>query len=298
MFKHITGILLVLGSLLLGCVYFWFNEDEASKPADEEKTYWNPIEEVPKFGDLFLKEGVKPSLEKQSKTFLLIVEDSLSNSSETKESFMFLAEYDPLTNGLKMNSIADYDRQSVSNTTSNEANLKTQLEKQYDMDIDHTVTVDMDGLKSVIDELVPEGIEVTISEAMIEKYQLDQEPGTYTLYGKDLLNADPDFNRVLLQPEVMASIKDSIMSKLQGFDGMLKIPGLLKEVQASVQTDMDFNDLVSMVSTIAIKGVDDLNELSLPVTVESDTPIDEEEQSSEAVFIQTPVYKSNYPAGL
>ncbi|WP_243299952.1 LCP family protein [Bacillus litorisediminis] len=291
MFKLISGFLLIIGSLLVGCILWWSNQTDVSDPQQEQEKYWNPIEEVPKLPEFLSKEkeGLS-SDENENSTFLLMAEQ---NDQKTISLPVVFVEVNPETNDIKMSTIAINDLVEKNLVTeADQAEIKTKAEEHFDTMIDHMITVNTEGFAKLVNDIVPEGINVTITEEMVNESRINQEPGTYTLTGEDLFSNE--FGLVLMEPEVISAITDSITSNLEGLDGMIKIPSLLKESQEYVNTNMDFTKLVSLVSELAADA-EKVEVENIPVQSETNFDTEMDEQQIDAY---QPEMNSFYRAGL
>ncbi|GAA0336362.1 hypothetical protein GCM10008967_28410 [Bacillus carboniphilus] len=299
MFKYLFGFLLVAGALFVGFVYGWVNEENDGSSKQETK-YWNPIEEVPKISE-FIKGDSEPDLTESElmQTFLLWEDNLFSNENEPVTLPLLLAKVEPTSKEITMEEISMKSLLPMDKLDSLDAKgLKQWVEDQHQVSIDHTISVDMEGFMKLFDNIVPDGIEIAVTEQMVNDLQLSIKPDTYTLSGKDLLSfgTESDFSKLLYQPEVLQSIKDTVMTELQGFNGMLKIPGLLKESQSYVQSDMDYSEIISMVSTIIKNG----DEMVIPVLgqPQEDEKNKMEEDTESSQPYDSPDYRSYSPAGL
>lgn len=270
---------------------WWVNQEDVSNPNLEQESYWNPIDEVPNLPDLLSEENEEPSQHGNSeKTFLLVAEQKNRDANSLPAVF---AQLEPESNDIKMTEIAisDLFQENVISDIE-QADIKNKAEEHFNTMIDYMITVDVEGFAKLVNDIVPEGIEVTITDDMVNELGLNKEAGTYTLHGEDLFSNE--FGLVLMQPEVISTLKDTITSNLEGIEGMIKIPSLLKESQKYVKTDMDFNQLLSLVSSLAT-DVEQVKLESVPVEGEADIDVGTEEHQLEAY---QPEIDSFYQAGL
>ena len=146
--------------------------------------------------------------------------------------------------------------------------LAMAVEQNFGVHVDHTVEVNFDAFKKVVDLLG--GVEVDLSEAEAKHMTVDLaykklgtfEPGVQVLDGRQALayarirKIDNDVNRTNRQRLVIISLLKSLMSK-----GIIEINDLFKEVLPYFITDMSNEEItnyafefIPMLTSIEIKS--------------------------------------------
>ncbi|WP_028530609.1 LCP family protein [Paenibacillus sp. HW567] len=143
-----------------------------------------------------------------------------------------------------------------------EDEMKTMMGKYLGVDIDYATVLDFQGFRDVVDELG--GVDVNISENMcytdsVDGTDINLKKGQAQLNGDDALdyvryrksNCSPktkssdDFDRNKRQNEVL----NSLVGQMQSLGGVLKIGKVLDAVDDNMKTDIENEQIKSMIST-------------------------------------------------
>ncbi len=213
--------------------------------------------------------------EKEPLNILLIGVDQSAPGTRGRSDTMMLARVEPSTGSIRLVSFLRdlyVPIQGLGKTRLNaayqyggEALLKDTLAKNFDLSVDHTVTVNFSMLSDLVDQVG--GVELDIEEkerkalnAMIREYNADYglsggeitKAGTQVLDGRQALcysrlrKIDSDFQRTSRQQRVLEGL-------LHQLSGLSKWQLLRLAVQnlSRVETDLTFGDLVALAPMLA-----------------------------------------------
>lgn len=210
---------------------------------------------------------------------LLIGVDQSSPGTRGRSDTMMLARVEPSTGEVRLVSFlrdlylpipgVGKTRLNAAYQHGGEALLKQTLAKNFDLSVDHTVTVNFSMLRDLVDQLG--GVELDIAEKerkalnkLIREYNADfgltggeiTESGTQVLDGRQALcysrlrKIDSDFQRTSRQQRVLEGVlrRLSQMSKWQ----LLR---LAVQNLSRVETDLTFGDLAALAPLLAGDGL-------------------------------------------
>jgi len=120
------------------------------------------------------------------------------------------------------------------------------VESLLDIDIDYYIKTNFQGFKNIIDILG--GVTLNVEKRMYyPEEDIDLKPGLQTLNGHDALayvrfrsDGMGDIGRVERQQKFLAALTDHVKS----FATLPKIPGLIKEINTHVKTNMGAKDIL------------------------------------------------------
>ncbi|MNI30932.1 putative transcriptional regulator YvhJ [compost metagenome] len=143
-----------------------------------------------------------------------------------------------------------------------EDEMKTMMSKYLDIDVDYVTVLDFQGFRDIVDELG--GVDVNISADMcytdsVDGTDINLKKGPAQLNGDDALDyvryrksncspkteASDDFDRNKRQNEVL----HALVGQMQSLGGVLKIGKVLDAVDQNLQTDVESDQIKSMIST-------------------------------------------------
>lgn len=146
--------------------------------------------------------------------------------------------------------------------------LADTLRNMFGVEIHHYALIDFTSFESLVDIAAPNGVEIDVEKAMSEKIGVSLTPGVQKLNGKELLgyarfrsDNEGDFGRVRRQQQVIASMKDELVS----ISSIPKFPKLAGALQGYVQTDMPLTDQVKLATELTTGGGGEVDRLTLPV---------------------------------
>lgn len=146
--------------------------------------------------------------------------------------------------------------------------LADTLRNMFGVEIQHYAIVDFTSFEKLVDIGAPDGVEIDVEKDMSEKIGVTLTQGRQRLNGKQLLgyarfraDEDSDFGRVRRQQQVLAALKDEMIT----FSAIPQYPKLAGAAQGYVQTDIPVIDQVKMATDIAIGGTDEIERLTIPV---------------------------------
>lgn len=146
--------------------------------------------------------------------------------------------------------------------------LAETLRGMFGVEIHHYALIDFSSFESLVDVAAPNGVEIDVEKAMSENIGVSLTPGVQNLSGKELLgyarfraDQEGDFGRVRRQQQVIAAMKDELVS----IPAIPKYPKLAGALQGYVQTDMPLTDQVKLATQLATGGSGEVERLTLPV---------------------------------
>lgn len=221
--------------------------------------------------------------EPESKNILLVGVDSRGEERSNSDSIM-IARYDRNDKSIKLASIMRDSYVKIPNYSKkyNKINhayllggtdlLKETINSNFGIEVDSVAVIDFQGFINVIDLIAPEGIEVDVTSAMINDMKLQTKPGKQKLLAEDLLkyvrfrhDDQSDFGRVKRQQEVLISLKDEVFTQFSKLDGIVKFPKLFHEVVNNVKTDLSFDEIAGIATSLVLNPVKDVKTLRIPI---------------------------------
>lgn len=193
---------------------------------------------------------------------LLLGVDSLS--SEGRTDTIMIAQYDPETGSAKLASIMRDSYVSIPGHKDNKINqaynyggaelVRQSIKDNFGIDVQYYAIVNFDGFANVVDVLSPNGVEIDVEKRM--KYTdragglyIDFQPGLQKLNGEDLLeyarfrhDAESDFGRVRRQQQVIAAVKDELIS----IKGVTKLPKMMGTIIPYIDTNIGTGKILAL----------------------------------------------------
>lgn len=229
------------------------------------------------------KESEPINYSSDHKNFLLLGVDS-RGEEESRSDAILVARYEPDDHSMKIVSLMrdsyvkipdypfEYSKLNHAYYLGGQELLKDTIQENFGIKIDHTAVIDFNGFAAMMDILAPDGIEVEVSQQLIDDMKLDVTPGKQKLNGEQLLSyvrfrhdAKSDFGRVDRQQEVLVSIKDQVMKQFTTPEGLVKFPEMLKEVMNYVETDLNFEQAFSIGTSFLLNPITEIETLRVPV---------------------------------
>lgn len=146
--------------------------------------------------------------------------------------------------------------------------LADTLRNMFGVEIHHYALVDFSSFEKLADIAAPNGVEIDVEKDMSELIGVSLTQGQQRLNGKELLgyarfraDSEGDFGRVRRQQQVLAALKDEMVS----ITAIPKFPKLAGAAQGYVQTDMPLLDQVKMGTDMATGGSEGVERLTIPV---------------------------------
>lgn len=195
---------------------------------------------------------------KEAVNVLLLGSDSRGEKHARTDSIM-IAHYNPKTHQAKLISLMRDMYVSIPEHGEQKLNaayayggpelLRKTIKQNFGLDIHHYAIVDFKGFEKSVDLLIPDGIEVNISDEMSDGIGMTLEEGNQRLHGKELLgyvrfrhDRLSDFGRVQRQQEVVSKLKDEAVS----LHSVTKLPDLLGVLNTYIDTDVDTATLLTI----------------------------------------------------
>lgn len=259
------GILLLLFIILLAAGAYMFMQYQSGYKLAEENTESEPISfdgdpENPDYSNILVM-GVDSRGEEQSRTDTMML---LSHNKKTDEvkmtSFMRDIYADiPGYQSYKLNTAYYLGGADL---------LANTLRSMFGVEIHHYALVDFSNFEQMVDIAAPNGVKIDVEKDMSELIGVSLKQGVHDLNGKELLgyarfraDNEGDFGRVRRQQQVLAAMKDELISP----GAIPQYPKLAGAVRGYVQTDISTGNQVKLAIQLALKGGGDLERLTLPV---------------------------------
>ena len=205
-----------------------------------------------------------------------------SKSEEGRTDTIMVAQYDPETGSAKLASIMRDSYVSIPGHKDNKINqaynyggpelVRQTIKENFGIDVQYYAMVNFDGFAQVVDILSPDGVNIDVEKRM--KYTdragglyIDFQPGLQKLNGQDLLeyarfrhDAESDFGRVRRQQQVIAAIKDELIS----INGIAKLPKMMGTVQPYIDTNIRSKTILSLAKNF-LMDKKDIETIRIPI---------------------------------
>ena len=146
--------------------------------------------------------------------------------------------------------------------------LADTLRNMFGVEIHNYALVDFSSFEKLVDIAAPNGVEIDVEKDMSEHIGVSLTQGEQLLNGKELLgyarfraDSEGDFGRVRRQQQVLAALKDELVS----ISAIPKFPKLAGAAQGYVQTDMQVLDQVKLATNMSTGGTEGIERLTIPV---------------------------------
>lgn len=142
------------------------------------------------------------------------------------------------------------------------------IREMFGVEIHNYALIDFTSFETLVDIAAPGGVEIDVEKEMSEKIGVTLMPGVQNLNGQELLgyarfraDSEGDFGRVRRQQQVLAALKDELIS----VSAIPKLPKLAGAAQAYVQTDMALVDQIKLGTQLARGGGSEIERLTIPI---------------------------------
>jgi LCP family protein required for cell wall assembly len=146
--------------------------------------------------------------------------------------------------------------------------LAETIREMFGVEIHNYALIDFNSFETLVDIAAPGGVEIDVEKEMSEKIGVTLMPGVQNLNGQELLgyarfraDSEGDFGRVRRQQQVLAALKDELIS----VSAIPKLPKLAGAAQAYVQTDMALVDQIKLGTQLARGGGSEIERLTIPI---------------------------------
>lgn len=146
--------------------------------------------------------------------------------------------------------------------------LADTLREMFGLEIHHVAVIDFANFEHMVDIAAPDGVEIDVEKDMSEKIGVSLTEGVQSLNGKELLgyarfraDSEGDFGRVRRQQQVIAALKDEVIS----VSAVPNYPKLAGAVQGYIQTDLPASEGVKLAIELAMSGKSEIERLTIPV---------------------------------
>lgn len=258
------GILLLLLLVLLAVGAYFFMQYQSGKKLAEESDLpaveFNNDEENSGYENILVL-GVDSRGEEKSRTDTMMLVSHNKESDDVKiVSFMRDIYADiPEYQSYKLNTAYYLGGVDL---------LAETLRNMFGVEIHHYALVDFSSFEKLVDIAAPNGVKVDVEKDMSENIGVSLTQGKQQLNGKELLgyarfrsDSEGDFGRVRRQQQVLATLKEEMIS----ISAIPKFPKLAGAAQGYVQTDMPVLEQVKLATTLATSGTEGIERLTIPV---------------------------------
>lgn len=233
--------------------------------------------------------GVKP--EKDIWNILIIGSDSRGEQQARADTIM-IAQYNKKENTAKLASIMrdsyveipsydkKYNKINAAYYYGGPELLRKTIQHNFGIDVSHYVTIDFKAFVKIVDTIAPEGIEVNLTQTIIDDMGLQLQPGVQALHGKDLLkyarfrhDTESDFGRVKRQQEVLQVLKQTLTDKVQSMDGVLSLPIVAHELSPYIKTNLDIWALFTLGNSVLFQPINKMETIRIPIDKEYESAL-------------------------
>jgi polyisoprenyl-teichoic acid--peptidoglycan teichoic acid transferase len=222
------------------------------------------------------------SIEKEEPVNILVVGSDQRKNEAERADVLMVAQYVPEQTTVKLISIMrdtyvevpGYGKSKINHAYSWGGNelLKQTLQQNFDLEINHTVSLDFQDFINMMGIIFPEGVQVTVSEGMINHWKWTKEPGKQLLKGEEILqyvrfrgDIQSDFGRVDRQQEIIALAEKNIMDKIKSGNGISTAIGLVRESFKNIETSLSIDQVMKHGISFMFHPVDNIETLRIPV---------------------------------
>ncbi|MCI0767333.1 LCP family protein [Bacillus sp. TL12] len=240
--------------LLIGCEKA--NNPHSFHGVKQEKDVWN-----------MLIIGSDSRGEQQARADTIMIaqynkkENTAKLASIMRDSYVEIPSYDKKYN--KINAAYYYGGPEL---------LRKTIQHNLGIDVSHYVTIDFEAFVKIVDTVAPEGIDVNVTQTIIDDMGLHLQPGVQALHGKDLLkyarfrhDTESDFGRVKRQQEVLQALKQSFTDKIHSIDDILDLPIMAHKISPYVKTNLDIPTLLSLSNSIFRQPTTKIETMRIPI---------------------------------
>ncbi|WP_260632351.1 LCP family protein [Bacillus bingmayongensis] len=258
------SVFLCMIILLIGCEKA--NNPHSFQGGKQEKDIWN-----------ILIIGSDSRGERQARADTIMIaqynkkENTANLASIMRDSYVEIPSYDKKYN--KINAAYYYGGPEL---------LRKTIQHNFGIDVSHYVTIDFEAFVKIVDTIAPEGIEVNLTQTIIDDMGLHLQPGIQALHGKDLLkyarfrhDTESDFGRVKRQQEVLRALKQTLTDKVHSIDGVLNLPIMAHELSPYIKTNLDIGALFTLGNSILFQPIDKMETMRIPIDKEYEPALTE-----------------------
>ncbi|MCM3763128.1 LCP family protein [Alkalihalobacillus oceani] len=214
---------------------------------------------------------------------VLLIGIDTSDQEPARTDTIMIGQYDAKNGDAKLASIMRDTYVEIPGHMNNKINyafaaggadlLRKTIEQNFDLDIHYYAMVNFNGFVNVVDTVAPDGLEVNIENRMYYRdtaadMVIDFQPGVQTLHGDEILkyvrfrkDSENDFGRVARQQEILALLKDELLS----FSGLTRIPRLIGSVEPYLETNIGLPQMLSIGRDFALNPINDFETLRIPL---------------------------------
>ncbi|WP_332645759.1 LCP family protein [Lysinibacillus sp. 54212] len=145
---------------------------------------------------------------------------------------------------------------------------KDTISQMFHVPIHHYAIIDFKQFESLVDILVPNGVEMDVEKDMSENIDVSIKKGKQKLNGQELLgyarfrmDKEGDFGRVNRQQKVIEALKDEVLS----LENVKNLPKAIGAAQGYVSTDVGSMDQLKTVLSIAVGGGVNIDKMTIPL---------------------------------
>lgn len=146
--------------------------------------------------------------------------------------------------------------------------LADTLRNMFGLEIHHYALLDFKSFEALVDVVAPDGVEINVEKEMSKDIGVTLTPGLQNLDGQELLgyarfraDSEGDFGRVRRQQEVIAALKEELIS----ISAIPKYPKLAGTAQGYIQTDISMMKQIELAARLAVGGGGEVERLTIPV---------------------------------
>ena len=228
-----------------------------------------------------LKNSTFVPQKKEPLMILVLGSDQRSEESARSDSII-LTQYNPKDHHLKVISIMrdayvnipghGFSKINHAYSWGGKELMKKTIEQNFGVKIDHIALINFNGFTKLVDDLIPDGISVNVTEEMVNYFHWNLKTGNQKLHGSELLqyvrfrhDIGNDFGRVARQQEVVGKIKDEVMNKIQNGEGVSTVLSIIRSGMNMVDTDLAFSEALEYGMNVMVNPINDVSSLRIPI---------------------------------
>lgn len=215
---------------------------------------------------------------------ILVLGIDTRGEEKSRSDAILVSQYDPKNKSIKIASLMrdtyvkipsyskGYHKLNTAYYIGGKELLVETIKENFGITIDHVVSIDFQGFIHVVDTIAPEGIEVDVTQNMIDDMRFNMKPGKHNLHGEELLkyvrfrhDSENDFGRVKRQQEVLVKLKDKMYKELTSVKQFAALPKLVEGTLKYIESDLSITQTLSLASSVFLHQLDEVETITIPV---------------------------------
>ena len=220
--------------------------------------------------------------EKQKPIQLLLIGSDKHKEDIARADVMMIAYYDPQSTQMKIVSIMrdtyvdipGYGKSKINHafTWGGEELLKKTIQKNFNINVDHTAVFDFGNFVNIMNVLFPTGVSVEVTKGMIDHWKWAKQEGRQVIKGEEILqyvrfrgDINSDFGRVERQQEIVQLAEESVMNQIQSGAGISTVVSLIRESLKNVDTSTSIDEVIKYGIILMLNPIEKVDTLRIPI---------------------------------